>query len=213
MRENPLSDTLMKLVFVGGGIFGLWWLLKPEAAHAQLPMGDGEPVPVDTDPKWKPSSKPVSDNAAATIRGDKSWNQMDVSERGQECLDRLAVLHEGFDAWTPAMKDSVDKKGFTKYKADLYGCIRHNLGEAARDEALAQYGDATKGAAFRCWVTRTQPITDERMRDWLAARGYPASQFGTSGGFRSPRFVANCGDVQAWQAKYPGYFKDRQRAS
>ena len=215
MRENPLSDTLMKLVFVGGGIFGLWWLLKPQAAQAAQLAASDPALPVDTDPKWKASSKPVSDNAAATVRGDKSWNQMDRAERGQECLDRLAVLHEGYDAWTPAMKDSVDKKGFTKYKDDLYGCIRYNLGEAVRDEAYARFGAATKGAAFKCWVTRDKPITDPAHREWLAARGYPTSRFSKSmlGSQTADTFTANCGDASVWESKYPDYFSGRKRTT
>jgi hypothetical protein len=114
MTQNPPGDALMKVAFLGGSLFALWWLLRP----TPLKVVAEEPLPeADTTPPEVIMSRNLA------------WAALTSEEQSTECQERLGVLRLGFDSWGSSMKTAVAQRGLDSYEADLKACAQYTRTE------------------------------------------------------------------------------------
>ena len=168
-----------------------------------------------------------TDWARDTVRKEgsrKSWDDMDNTERGDECIVRLHLLHmrlpgqeRASENWTAAQKRAVKKRGYEQYKRALYRCVEKNLGTDALFEMKRRYGKATeseKDLGYCTLYAGGLPAWAIDEAKWLAAHGHPkeTSALGTGRGIKRGLIRVRC--ATAWglwdydQANDLGLYRD-----
>ena len=215
---------------VAGGVVGLPSTV-PKEALTLLESPGYAPVErvLAAGGKFRKRDTDWARDTVQTESGRTSWDDMDHTERGDECIVRLHLLHmrlpgqkRAAENWTAAQKRAVKKRGYEAYKRSLYRCVEKNLGTDALSEMKRRYGKATESEKDLGYCTLYSTGLDGwnvEEAKWLVAHGHPKEldwQGGQSGPKRGTIRVRCAAAWALWdydQAFGLGVYRDPPKAA